>query len=225
MLKLLEAFNYSVPKIKPYKSGKLEVIFSDRYQDFVLFVDGKQQMTYNIHNHHQAYELYSQYDIAEGHCLCSGLGFLVRENWLLTKKEVTKITVIEKSKDVIKYQKLINPEIMAKLEVIEEDINTYKGKCDTFLIDHFEPSIDIPSYLKMCRSILDNITCSKMWIYKLEGIIASFRSPSKLNIYNTLRDKYKLNPLPDLNEETLNLYYLMFGGSKAITVRKKYLNE
>jgi len=101
MLKLLEAFNYSVPKIKPYQSGKLEVIFADRYQDFVLFVDGKQQMTYNIHNHHQAYELYSQYDIAEGHCLCSGLGFLVRENWLLTKKEVTKITVIEKSKDVI----------------------------------------------------------------------------------------------------------------------------
>ena len=31
--------------------------------------------------HDEAYELYSHYDLAKGHCICTGLGFGVRENW------------------------------------------------------------------------------------------------------------------------------------------------
>ena len=36
-------------------------------------------MSYRIKDHDEAYELYSHYDLAKGHCICTGLGFGVRE--------------------------------------------------------------------------------------------------------------------------------------------------
>jgi len=48
-------------------------------------------------------EQYSHFKLAEGDCICTGLGFLLRESWLLENPRVTKITVIEKNVVVIHY--------------------------------------------------------------------------------------------------------------------------
>ena len=101
MLRLLDQLNYTPPNLKLYKKDSCEVIFDDDNQMYRLFIDGVDYMSYKINDHDEAYELYSHYDLAKGHCICTGLGFGVRENWLLTKKEVSKVTVLEKNKAIV----------------------------------------------------------------------------------------------------------------------------
>ena len=101
MLRLLNQLNYTPPNLELYKKDSCEVIFDDYNQMYRLFIDGVDYMSYKIHDHDEAYELYSHYDLAKGHCICTGLGFGVRENWLLTKKEVSKVTVLEKIKKLL----------------------------------------------------------------------------------------------------------------------------
>ena len=112
MLRLLDQLNYTPPNLKLYKKDSCEVTFDDYNQMYRLFIGGEDYMSYRIKDHDEAYELYSHYDLAKGHCICTGLGFGVRENWLLTKKEVSKVTVLEKNKEVIEYHKYINPKLL-----------------------------------------------------------------------------------------------------------------
>ena len=56
----------------------------------------------------------------------------------MTKKEVSKVTVLEKNKEVIDYHKFINPKLFDDVEVIHFNAYDYKGKCDTLLLDHYE---------------------------------------------------------------------------------------
>ena len=138
MLRLLDQLNYTPPNLKLYKKDSCEVTFDDYNQMYRLFINGEDYMSYRIKDHDEAYELYSHYDLAKGHCICTGLGFGVRENWLLTKKEVSKVTVLEKNKEVIDYHKYINPKLFDDVEVIHISAYDYKGKCDTLLLDHYE---------------------------------------------------------------------------------------
>ena len=85
LLQLLESFNYVFPNIKEYKKDNCEVIFDTSNKSFKLVVDGEQRMSYKSKVHDQAFELYSHYDLAQGHCICTGLGFGIRENWILNK--------------------------------------------------------------------------------------------------------------------------------------------
>ena len=101
MLRLLDQLNYTPPNLKLYKKDSCEVTFDDFNQMYRLFIGGEDYMSYRIKDHDEAYELYSHYDLAKGHCICTGLGFGVRENWLLTKKEVSKVTVLEKNKKLL----------------------------------------------------------------------------------------------------------------------------
>ena len=107
MNKILKDTNYPIPIIKPYNQDGLRVEFSENKFFASLFIKGERYMTYDYLNHAQALELLSHYYLAKGHCICTGLGFAVRENWIATKKEVTKITVIEKNKNLIDYHKKI----------------------------------------------------------------------------------------------------------------------
>ena len=109
MLRLLNQLNYTPPNLQLYQTDSCEVTFDNLNQMYRLSVKGEEWMSYRIKDHDQAYELYSHYDLANGHCICTGLGLGVRENWLLNKKEVSKLTVVEKSKEVIDYHRYINP--------------------------------------------------------------------------------------------------------------------
>ena len=101
MLRLLDQLNYTPPNLQLYKKDSCEVTFDNYNQMYRLFIDGEDYMSYRIKDHDEAYELYSHYDLAKGHCICTGLGFGVRENWLLTKKEVSKVTVLEKIRKLL----------------------------------------------------------------------------------------------------------------------------
>ena len=170
-----------------------------------LFVDGQRWMTYNLFDHIQAFELYSHYDVAHGHCICTGLGFGVRENWLLTKPEVTKITVLEKNKEVIEYHQHIKSPMLDHIEVIHVNANKYKGQCDTLLLDHLE-YFDKKNLLAKVRHCITGIDHNTLWFWPLELLL------TKKHKYQKLRST--LPTLPDLDKETLHLYKGMYNINK-----------
>lgn len=120
--------------------------------NFSLWKNDTKYMCENIDNMESLKQLEAQIDIAKGHVICTGLGFLLREEKLLEKKEVDCVVVIEKNKDVIDIQRKLNPEIMDKLFIINDDANLYEGKCDTLLLDHFEDEAyeEIYDMVKQC---------------------------------------------------------------------------
>lgn len=207
-LDILKYHNYEPVKIQEYKKGSLEIKKVNPIL-YVLYVDGVQWMTYNYYTHEQAFEFLSQYTIARGHCICTGLGFGIRESWLLNNKNVSKITVIEKNKCVIDYHKEINPEFMNKIEVIHSDCEEYTGECDTLLLDHyeFEESYDI---LQNANKICSNIKCNTMFLWPMERLLIERKryNPhySYLKIYNEIKETYSLNKLPCFDDETINKF-------------------
>ena len=234
MLRLLKSLGYTPPNLKEYKKDNCEVFLDTNNNIYRLIVDGEEWMSYNVKEHEQAFELYSHYDLAKGHCICTGLGFGVRENWILNKKGVTKVTVLEKYKEVIDYHRFINPKFFDDVEVIHTDVYDYKGKCDTLLLDHYEwrsldPNNDAKHsllYLVLENSVkvFKNIECDTIWPWTLEHIVAgkSFQMSrevgsyvSKFLIYNDIKTHFGLHALPDLTEEELSLYYFMYN-SKSV---------
>jgi hypothetical protein len=220
MIELLKIYGYKPLKINPGKYGDLEITFNGT--NYYLSVLGEQWMSYNIKTHEEVFDVFSHFYLAKGHCICTGLGFSLRETWLLNKKEVTKITVLEKSIDIINYHKSINSEFLndPRVEVINIDANEYVGECDTLLLDHFELA-ETEDILNDVSKINKNIKCEKMWFWPLERIVMHKRKWSvnekglewvqtKLESYNDIKLAYNLTNLPDLTEEELNMFCMMF---------------
>ena len=103
----------------------------------------------------------------------------------MTKKEVSKVTVLEKNKEVIDYHKYINPKLFDDVEVIHISAYDYEGKCDTLLLDHYEDEagnakleiapkkiVNDMFVLQAASDISNNIECNRMWMWTLELIIA-----------------------------------------------------
>ena len=97
MLSLLKQFNYTSPQLQEEEWENIK-IQSNGNGYYYLLIDDVQWMAYDENTHLEAFEVYSHYCLAKGHVVVTGLGFGVRENWLLTKNEVTKLTIIEKNK-------------------------------------------------------------------------------------------------------------------------------
>jgi hypothetical protein len=205
----------NLPNIINYKNNNTEIKI-DEMGNAILLKNNEQWMTWNPHTQEQLSELYSHYFLAEGHCICTGMGFLLRENWILQKKEVTKLTVIEINNDLIDYHKKFNKHITDKIEIINCDVYNYKGKCDTLLIDNFE-GVNINNSDKFLTSvqIINNSISSKiMWFWPLEIILAAhytlYIGMTLKEIYEKIKKYFQLNNLPDLSEEQLFYFCAMY---------------
>tara|TARA_X000001388_G_scaffold24561_1_gene17077 strand:- start:340 stop:987 length:648 start_codon:yes stop_codon:yes gene_type:complete len=206
MHKILLDNNYRPPYLQPYNQDGLRVEFSEDKFYARLFIDDKLFMVYDYINHNQALEMLSHYYLAKGHCICTGLGFAVRENWIATKKEVTKITVIEKNKNLIDYHKKIGTKFSPKIEIIHEDANQYKGKCDTLLLDHYE-FIDPRKFFPQIKQVTKNIEHTTLWFWLLEEKLFmeyNFGLDFIFKYYDLLRTE--LRTLPILSKELLHLF-------------------
>lgn len=229
MLEVLKLFNYIPPKLEVIKNDFFEIKKYDN--GYKLFINGEDWMEYED-DHLQACQLFSHYYIASGDVIVTGLGFAVRENWLLNNPKVKSLTILEKSEKLIEYHKQINPILFEKANIICCDAKTYKGKCDTLLLDHysFETTDDaIKDVINICK----NIKCRKMWFWHLEsqiladlhqtsehGIWNKFRSGNfKINvetlknikkIYDSIKVRYGLTKLPDLTIKELQLILTIY---------------
>lgn len=212
MLRVLEKFDYSPPHIELCNTGNLEV-YQITETAFGLKVNGERWMVYDYFNHSQVLQVFSHYDLADGHCICSGLGFGARENWLLTKKNVSKITVLEKNKEVIEYHEYIKSPWLNHIEVIHCDASEYIGKCDTLLLDHyeFEPCLANKHLLFTdVEKCVKNIKHETMWFWPIEHILLLNKrlGMDKFQSYDHLKQAFPT--LPELDFETINLYVGMF---------------
>ena len=201
------------PKVVPYEEENLlirEMDFNTTEKCYGLFVKNERWMTFTPKNFEQLFEVYSHYNLAKGHCICTGLGFGLREKWLLSKKEVSKVTIIEKNIDVINYHKKINPDLIDQIEVINCDASEYKGQCDTLLLDHYEsePFLDLDGYFENVKKCSNNIIHDTMWFWPLETILSRESYDFIHQEYDLLKKQFPT--LPDINEEQLNSYYDMF---------------
>lgn len=234
MLSLLENFNYSPPLLKSTKFESFEIKeLQSGY--FYLYIDNEQWMAYNTNTHLEAYEIYSHYTLAKGHVIVTGMGFGVRENWILSKPEVTKLTIIERSTDLINYHKQINSAFLndPRVEVVNCDASKYKGSCDVLLLDHYELA-PYETILADVKKVHDNIECKTMWFWPLERIIMHSRrwhsfndKPydliTKYEAYQLLKKNWKLDKLHDFSEGDINLMCMMFH-SKLFSQSEGLLN-
>ena len=209
MLTILKDCNYSPPLLKPYTGKNISVVescFRKNYKKYRLYINNCVCMTYNTWNHVQALELVSHYQLAKGHCICTGMGFGVRENWLMQKKEVTKITIVERNEELIEYHKYINSPFLKECEVIIGDASEMQGKCDTLLLDHYE--LETKEYIvDDVKKISRNVDCETLWFWPIERIILNYENYSTYyQNYLQIKNKFNLSKLPNIDEERVNLF-------------------
>ena len=229
----LKELGYVPPIIKSYDNNGINVWLDKRRKIYdVPFwqftMDGIQWMVLD-ERHGSASQFYSHYKLAKGHVICTGLGFGTREQWLASKPEVTKITVLEKFKEVIDYHKDIGTKWSDKIEIINCDANDYKGSCDFLSIDHYEYD-DVLRILDSIKKVCNNITCESAWFWMLEpwirlGYITDNTEnptiiPKKiwyggkendiLENYSKIKTYFEHVNLPNLNREQLTKFIEMY---------------
>jgi hypothetical protein len=192
-----------LPKIEEYKFGSLEI--KKQKESFYMYVNSQQWMIYSPQSGIQLFEFYSHNFLSKGVVVCTGMGFLIRESWILKNPNVTKVIVVENSKDVIDYHKEKNAKILEKIEIIHGDANNLEIECDCLLVDHFE----MESFEKILTDVVNlskKINHKVLWFWSLEKMILAKSSKEKksfLEIYNNIRQNNNLSTLPQLNKETL----------------------
>ena len=165
----LKKLGYIPPRIESYDKNGICVWYDKRTHPFPVWrfeMDGIQWMVLD-ERHGQAYQFYSHYKLAKGHVICTGLGFGTREQWIASKPEVTKVTVLEKFKEVIEYHEDIGTEWSDKIEIINCDANEYIGNCNFLSIDHYEYD-DVLRIVDSVKKVCKNITCECVWFWMLE---------------------------------------------------------
>jgi len=221
MLELLAKYGYIPPQLKEWKKENTEVFLNNENM-YQLNLNGKRWMVYDYETHRQPAQLFSHYYLAKGHCVCTGMGFGVRENWLMSKKEVSKITVIEKNEQVLEYHKYIQSPFLKECEVLIGDASKISGKCDTLLLDHYELEL-YEEIIKDVRKISYNVDCETLWFWPLESLIMEYKEKNSTlfdihqsysQIYEEIKMKSEIANLPNLNEETIKLFCFFISYNK-----------
>jgi len=188
-----------LPVIDAIKVNDTEI--KSDHNEYTLVYNDKQYMYENLESKSSALELQAQIDIAKGHCICTGLGFLIREKGLLNNKDVSEITVIEYNPDVIEIQQALNPDIMKRITVINADANNYAGECDTLLIDHFIDAVSNKDRLDIVRNCCSNIKHKQMIWWDI------FADAQKYTDYKELQVQFPT--LPDFTASEFYNYILI----------------
>lgn len=220
-------FDYNtVPRfsIKPATIGQFSLSFeNDTYR---LCKGENQLMVLHKSTYRELKEQYAMYDLAYGDVILTGFGLGILPLWVASKPEVTSVTVLELSKEVVDLFLLHNimPE---KITIIYADATSYTTdkKYDCLFMDHF-PDHKKWSVYKEIAQIANNIPHKVLWFYGLEshyvrnfyGMKASnlvVRFPSLDNYDLTLEwenyaKAFNLNTFPKLDNETLKYYLRCF---------------
>ena len=166
---------------------------------YVLRVCGQVMMKLNPENNNSYTQLMGSVWLARGKTICTGLGLLLRESMLLSNPLVTSVTVIESSQDLIELQRVMNPELMDQLNIIQCDANRYEGECDTLLVDHYEQLDQLKTSVD---SAVANINHERLWFWTLETSIKN---------YQTQREKYPT--IPQLNNTQVRNLVQLYSSS------------
>lgn len=185
--------DFDLPVIRSYNNNTLTIkkVVKGFFDSYIMYVNGVQYMEYTNTNE-SVYYTVSHCLLAKGDVITTGLGFGIREKMLLENPNVTSITTLEVSDDVIEYHKAHNKELMDKITVINCDANSFSGKCDTLLLDHYEHlgTTDADGLFKVIDHCVSNIDHKLLWFWPLE------LHATTIHEYEDLRRRY--STLPEL---------------------------
>lgn len=204
--------------IKNNREGDAVIYYDNIPNTWILEHSKEFWMGLNTFNNYQLKQFYGAYDLAHGNVLCTGLGFGLLPVWLTNKDSVNSITVVEKSKEVIKFFKEANPP-HPKLNIIEADATEYRTNeyFDCIFLDHYETQ----SYNKTvvdALAISDNVPNHKlMWLWALEAFYIEQCYVDKkvgTRVFQDFSEQYesfrnslmKGIKLPDLTPQKINEY-------------------
>lgn len=175
--------------IKESFSGTAKIIYKEG--SFFLYNNDHKWMSFTENDQHQIAEFYSQYDQAYGDVLLSGLGFGILPIWLSNKPEVTSVTVVEVSQDVIDLFLLSN-NISNKINIINQNILNFttEKKYDCLFLDHYENE-DWAFKLKNIQEICNKIDHDVFWAWSLEK--------EYLTQFYDIKNTYIFESTPDLS--------------------------
>jgi len=197
----LENLKFKSTHIVEDKINNLEIILNNT-NTFELKIDKVCWLKHNLDYLFSVMEVYSHYALAEGNVICTGLGFGLRENWLLSNNKVKKILCIENCKELIEYHHKHNPMLMEKIKIINEDVEKYVGECDTLLLDHYE-EVEDDFILDTVEKVAKNIKHKKLWFWRIEHMLRN-----RYITYLNLRKRFPT--LPNLNETQLRHFITIF---------------
>jgi hypothetical protein len=132
-------YDVEMPVIVPGVYGNCSIEESEDSGAYVLRYRGIQWMATDKEFVSAKDLLYSQFELAYGDVLITGLGFGILAKALAQKESVKSVTVLELNKEVI-YAFLGSNEPDPKITLIEADASTFESetKYDCLLPDHYE---------------------------------------------------------------------------------------
>jgi hypothetical protein len=138
--------------------------------EYVLRHKGIQWMKIDSDFVHPKDTFYSQYDLAYGDVLLTGLGFGILAKALAQKESVSSITVIELNAGVISCF-LQHNKLDPKITIVEADASTYvtNKKYDCLLPDHYELQ-GLEWTLADMKDIAKRINHDLYWPWSIEEI-------------------------------------------------------
>ena len=220
-------FDYNtVPRfsIKPATIGEFSLSFEEN--TYRLCKGDDQLMVLYKPNYRELKEQYAMYDLAYGDVILTGFGLGILPLWVASKPEVTSVTVLELSKEVVDLF-LLNNTMPKNITIIYADAKTYTTdkQYDCLFMDHFPDHKQFPVYKEVAK-IANNIPHKVLWFYGLEShyvrnyygfkavqLVINF--PSLDNYDLTLEWKnyakaFSLDTFPKLDDETLKYYLRCF---------------
>jgi len=125
---------------------------------------------YHEKNMREYHEQWSGYDLAYGDVLISGFGFGQFATWVASKPEVTSVTCLEISQDIINAF-LVNNTMPNNIEVIIGDASQYKTDkhYDCIILDHIADGPQAESFYQDLATITKNVPNHNVfWFWSLE---------------------------------------------------------
>jgi hypothetical protein len=172
----------NIPKIVPGTYGKAKIEYSLESRSFFLFYDDVKWMGVYDDFSDAFDNLYSQYEIAYGNVLITGLGFGILLKALEKKEEVTSITVLEQQQDVVDAFLMHNEIDKNKTKILIEDATTYHTdeKFDCFLPDHYEQQ-GFWWKVEDMNKLSKRINSDRFWPWSIEALF--FKAMYPIAVY------------------------------------------
>lgn len=135
----MSIYETKTPLIVPGIYGNVEIQYLPNLRRYTLTCNGVSWMETDRDFRHTRDTMIAQYDLAYGDVLITGLGFGIITTAIAEKEEVTSVTVLELSEDVIRAF-TTNNQVSDKVKIIQADATTFTSdtKYDCLLLDHYE---------------------------------------------------------------------------------------
>lgn len=166
----MSIYTATTPKIVPGKYGNAEIEYIPELDRYTLTCNGVSWMETESDCMHTKNTMCSQYDLAYGDVLITGLGFGILTTAISEKDNVTSVTVLELSQDVIDAF-LANNQPNNKVKIIKADACKYttEVKYDCLFLDHYELQT-FKWRIKDMNNIAQRIKHDTFWPWSLEEI-------------------------------------------------------